>query len=408
VKITYISKYAVLPEFGAPTRQYFLSKYMAASGHEVKLIGSRSIPEKVPPFKGLYRSVKEGNLEMVTLQGPPVKLGFSLKRVWSWLVFEINLFRYYRHLKKFKPDVVIVSSLSILTFIFGVYVKKKLKIPLVLEIRDIYPLTLVEVGNYSPRHPLVKFIGWVEKYGYKHADLILSTLPNCDQHIEKVMGKKVNFKWIPMGIDPDYFGINPSDPAPAFQPEPGVFKIGYAGTIGLANAMDVIFEAAADLEKDYPDIRFIITGDGPMKPDYIKKYGHLKNIEFRDPVSKKGLQPLLTTMNLLIHSYLNQPIYRYGVSPNKWIDYMLSARPVLVALGGQTCIVGDAGCGIFVRPEDKEALKKGILEFYKKSPEELDEMGRKGREYLLSNLTYPYLAGVLSEQLEKVVKQYYQ
>jgi len=172
--------------------------------------------------------------------------------------------------------------------------------------------------------------------------------------------------------------------------------------------MDVIFEAAADLEKDYPDIRFIITGDGPMKPDYIKKYGHLKNIEFRDPVSKKGLQPLLTTMNLLIHSYLNQPIYRYGVSPNKWIDYMLSARPVLVALGGQTCIVGDAGCGIFVRPEDKEALKKGILEFYKKSPEELDEMGRKGREYLLSNLTYPYLAGVLSEQLEKVVKQYYQ
>lgn len=408
MKVAYISKYAVLPEFGAPTRQYFLSKYMSAAGHEVKLIGSRSIPEKVPAFKGLYRSVKQGNLEMVTMQGPQVKLGFSYKRLWSWLVFEWNLFRYFKHLKEFKPDVVLVSSLSILTFIYGVYVKRKLKIPLVLEIRDIYPLTLVEVGSYSPSHPLVKIIGWIEKYGYKNADLILSTLPNASEHIESVLGRKVNFKWIPMGIDPDYFGISTTDPAQEFVPEPGVFKIGYAGTIGLANALEVLFETAIDFEDKYPDIKFILTGDGPLKTEYVQKYGHLKNIEFRDPVTKKGLQPLLTQMNLLIHTYLNQPIYKFGVSPNKWIDYMLSARPILIALAGQTCIVGDAGCGIFVQPENKEALKEGILEFYKKSNEELYEMGKKGREYLFNNLTYPSLATVLSQQLEQVIKQHNQ
>lgn len=404
MKIVYISKYAVLPDFGAPTRQYFLSKYMAAKGHDILLIGSRSIPEKVPEFKGLYRSVKKENLEMVTLQGPPVTLGFSMKRIWSWIVFEWNLFRYFKNIKKFNPDVVLVSSLSILTFIYGVYLKRKLKVPLVLEVRDIYPLTLYEVGGYSKNHPFVKMLGWIERYGYKNADLILSTLPNAVEHIESVVKRKVNFGFIPMGIDTDYFNINVNDPTPEFVGMPGSFRICYAGTIGLSNALDTMFEAATEFESEQPEIKFVLIGDGPLKNMYRDKYGQLKNVEFYDPVPKKDLQNYLSQMDILIHTYFNKPIYKFGVSPNKWIDYMLSSRPVLVALNGKKPIVYEAGCGIFVQPEDKEALKAGILELYRKPANELTEMGKKGRSYLLNNLTYPELTNKLLALLKQVSK----
>jgi len=168
MRIVYISKYTILPQFKAPNRQYFISKYLSQQEEaEVLLIGSKSTLAPVPAFKGLFQSVSEGRLEMVTLNGPVVDPGFNFKRLWSWVVFEINIFRFRKRIKAFKPDVVIVSSLSILTFITGVFLKKWLKIPLVIEIRDIHPLTIVEVGNYSPANPAIRLLKMVENMGIK-------------------------------------------------------------------------------------------------------------------------------------------------------------------------------------------------------------------------------------------------
>jgi len=392
MKLVYVSKYTILPEFGSPTRQYFLSKALAEMpGNEVMLIGSRSTLGDVPDINGLYQKRKEDGLQMVTLNGPKINLGFNMKRLKSWWIFEKNLFRFRSGIRDFNPDYILVSSLSILTFLTGVFLKKWLKRPLIIEIRDIYPLTLLEVGGYSRRHPAVMLLSWVEKYGYSHADMIISTLPNAKEHIASVIRKPFRFKWIPMGVDPEYFSSSATTEVTSINPK-NKFIVGYAGTLGKANALGELFEAAADLEKTNPEIEFVFIGDGPMKPVLQERYGALSNVRFLASVKKNELQPYLQQMDLLVNTWLDKPIYRFGISPNKWMDYMLAAKPILVAYNGYRCILDEAQCGIFVAAESKEAIRNGILQFVQMTPEQRNTMGENGRNYLLQNLTYKKLA----------------
>ena len=380
MKIIYVSKYTILPEFGSPTRQYFLSKALAEmDGNEVMLIGSRSTLGDVPDIHGLYQKRTEDHLQMVTLNGPKINLGFNFNRLKSWWIFEKNLIRFRSSIRGFKPDRILVSSLSILTFLSGVYLKRWLKRPLIIEIRDIYPLTLLEVGSYSKRNPAVMLLSWVEKFGYENADMIISTLPNAKEHIASVIDKPFRFKWIPMGVDTDYFNSASGITVPDINPQKK-FIVGYAGTLGKANALDALFEAALDLEKSNPGIEFIFIGDGPMKSEYVQRYGSLSNVRFLPSVKKNELQPYLKQMDLLVNTWLDKPIYRFGISPNKWMDYMLAAKPILVAYNGYRCIIEEAGCGKFVAAENKDAIRNGILEFAAMSPELRKGDGRKRKE----------------------------
>ncbi len=401
MRILYISKYTILPEHGAATRQYFISKALSEMpGNEVMLIGSRSTLGSVPSFKGPSRSSNEGRLTRVTLNGPSVNAGFNLKRLYSWIVFEKNLWRFRSYIKSFKPDVIIVSSLSILTFVTGVLLKRLLRVPLVVEVRDIYPLTLIEVGGYSPSHPAVRLLSRVEKFGYRNADLILSTLPNLPMHVETIIGSRFQFKWLPMGVDPSYFETKEN--ATVSFKKPGEFWVGYAGTVGVANALNELFEAASILEHSHPQIKFAIIGDGPLREMYRQNFGHLSNLQFFDAVPKKQLQAYLVQMDLLVNTWMDKSIYRFGISPNKWIDYMLSARPLLVAFSGHPCIIDEAGCGVFVKAEDKQSIAKGIIDFYNMPSAQRDAMGAAGKKYLLENLDYKILSNDLYQSLTEL------
>jgi glycosyltransferase involved in cell wall biosynthesis len=194
-----------------------------------------------------------------------------------------------------------------------------------------------------------------------------------------------------MGVDQEYFNSATETNVPDINPHKK-FIVGYAGTLGKANALDELFEAAVDLEKTNPEIEFVFIGDGPMKADYMQRYRSLPNVKFLASVKKNELQPYLKQMDLVVNTWLDKPIYRFGISPNKWMDYMLAAKPILVAFNGYRCIIEEAGCGKFVAAENKDAIRNGILEFAAMSPEQRKEMGENGRKYLLENLTYKQLA----------------
>lgn len=405
MKILYISKYLVLPEYGSPSRQYFISKYLAKlAGNEVLLIGSRSTTANIPHLKRFYISKKNENLTTVILNGPKINLGFNFKRIFSWIVFELNILRFENRIKLFKPDIIIVSSLSILTFLSGVFLKKWLKVPLVVEIRDIYPLTLMDVGDFSSRNPIVKFLKWVEKTGYKNADLIISTLPNAKEHILSVLKKPFKFYWLPMGIDPDFFKSNKDFKSNLLNKKTDDFIIVYAGTIGKANALDVIFESAEVLQDTHPQIRFIFVGNGPLKSFFQEKFKILKNVDFIPAVCKEDLQNFLKQADVLINTWMDKPIYRFGISPNKWIDYMYAAKPMLVAFSGYRCIIEEAECGKFIPAENKEELVKAIIQFSETDSNKLRQMGINGKNYLLKNLTYEYLTADFNKKLLSLKK----
>ena len=385
--IWYISKYAVTPKYGFETRQFIFSKYFAKQGHNVSLISSRSSSLKNrPDFKSLYIKDEIDGVTCYMLNGISIKLGFNLKRIFSWMQFEIQLRRWARKNKK-KPDVIIISSLSLLTILNGIFFKRKYKAKLVFEVRDIWPLTLLEVGNFSKINPFYWFLRMIEKRGYRKADLIVGTMPNLKEHIQKSIKSNFKFTYMPMGFDTENLYFEQKE----WQLPNDKFIVGYAGSIGNANQVEDMLKAAEILENNN-EIIFAILGDGPLKDILQKKYSHLKNVIWFPKVEKKFVNSFLEQCNVLINNWKNKPIYKYGVSPNKWIDYMYAAKPIIVSYSGYPCIINDAECGEFVEAENPKALSDAILRYSKKDKSELDIIGQKGKDYLLNNLNYNKLS----------------
>lgn len=397
-QILYVSKYALTPTNPISTRQFYFSKYFCQMGKSVTLISSQSSGHPIDISKyndhGSYFETDFEGVNHHLIKGCLISLGFNIQRVLSWIVFEIKL---WKHLQKFKsnpPEVLIVSSLSLLSFINGVYFKRKTSCKLVLEVRDIWPLTLIEIGKYSSWNPVVIILGYIEKFGYNNADLIVGTMPRLDLHVNNIIKKPFNFAYVPMGYDPDFYKDIGSELPPEYTDTLplGKFIVTYAGAIGKVNLVEEIVEAAKILNEPNNDIFFLIIGNGPLKNKVEKMANGLRNILFIPKIEKRFVNSFLSHSSLLLHPVNNENIYRYGISPNKWIDYMFSKRPVLVPYGGYPTIINQACCGKFIEPNNPQILADEILNFSRLDKQQLIEMGLNGFNYLISELSYEDLS----------------
>ena len=172
----------------------------------------------------------------------------------------------------------------------------------------------------------------------------------------------------------------------------GMPIIGYAGTHGVANALDTFLDAVKLLQTE--NVAFVLVGGGPEKAALQQRVQseRMENIWFIDPVSKPQIPALLQWFDVAYIGLQRQPLFRFGISPNKLMDYMMAARPVLMAIDAGNDPVGEAGCGLTVNPEDPQAVVQGIRSLLALSEEERKAMGQRGRAYILGNHTYPVLA----------------
>jgi len=316
----------------------------------------------------------------------------SLSRIISWLDFELRLLRLPKENLP-SPDVLVVSSLSLLTILNGFLYRRCYGCKLIFEIRDIWPLTLIEEGGFGKYNPFVLLLGWIERQGYKYSDEIVGTMPNLKEHVKSVLGYKRRVHCIPMGVDEsllsdmddiseEYKDINIPD---------GKFIIAHVGTIGITNALNNYFKCAESLS-DNKEIHFLVVGDGGLKEKYIKEYGRLKNITFAPKVPKNMVQSVLSYCDLLYFSVHVSKVWKYGQSLNKVIDYMLSGKPIVASYTGYPSMINEAECGSFVPAGDINALKKEILRYNAMTAEEREVIGMRGRTWILKNRTYETLA----------------
>ncbi len=394
MNVWYISKYAMVPQDGFATRHYFYSKYFARKGLNVTLISSNSAGMIYRPFKGFVLDRLIDGFRHILINGPKIRLGFNLKRIYTWLEFEYKLRRLPKKLDLDKPDIIIVSSLSLLTVLTGIKFKKKFGAKLIFEIRDIWPMSLVDLGNVPQWLPPVKYLEYVERRGYRNADYIVGTMPLLYKHVEEVIGRDFRFAYLPTGVDLEF--MNNQQPLPEHilkQIPTGKFLAGYAGSIGNLNAVDQIVDAARILhQKNVKNVHILILGDGPLKQKIMQYAQGLDNITFLPKVEKTQVPSFLQRMDVLLHTWPSKRVFKYGVSPNKWVDYMYSAKPVLVALDGPGHIIKDAGCGEILPAERPKILAQKIIEYSQKPKQELEQMGKRGREYLINRLNYDRLS----------------
>ena len=392
--IWYISKYFIPKNIGSVgNRGWYLLKEFNKKGYGTIAITSNSNNlATFPHFPKKVTRESVENIEVIWLRTIKYLKAKSLMRILSWIHFEWNLF-WFSKKELPQPDYIIVSSLSLLTIINGLILKRRFKCKLIFEIRDIWPLTLVEEGNFSSNNPLVLLLGLIEKIGYKYSDLIVGTMPNLADHVKSVSSTDTPIACVPMGFSPSDMD-NLKEPDNKFINKylnPNYFNVVYAGTLGITNSLDTYFKIAKEMES-FKKIKFILIGDGSLKEEYKNKYCDYKNIIFAPKIPKDFVVKTLQCSDILYLSFHNSKIWDFGQSVNKLIDYMLSGRPIICSFNGYMTMINEAQCGVIIDANDHLRAANEIKSLFCLEMHQRDEIGLRGKEWILQNRSYKDLA----------------
>ncbi|MCZ4323461.1 glycosyltransferase family 4 protein [Pseudomonas anguilliseptica] len=392
--IWYVTKYFSPKTANSPGgRGWFLVDEMQRAGYQVLVISSDSNNlVDLPVLQARVTLQEAGGVKIVWLKTMKYSVAKSLRRILSWFHFEWNLF-WLDKSQLPRPDVVIISSLSLLTIINGLLIRFKYKSRLVFEVRDIWPLTIVEEGGFSSGNLFVRGLAWLERLAYRKSDAIVGTMPNLAAHVHNEIGCERPVFCVPMGVSQDHLSDVVDLPVDYVERylSSSKFKVVHAGTIGITNALDVFFAAAQAMRKQ-AGIEFIIVGDGALRQRYQSLYGDLPNLVFAPKVPRNMVQSVLEKGDLLYFSVHDSKVWDYGQSLNKVIDYMLAAKPVVASYNGYPSMINEAGCGKFVPANDVSLLVAAILEMSSHNHAVREQMGLRGREWLLKNRNYSKLA----------------
>lgn len=182
------------------------------------------------------------------------------------------------------------------------------------------------------------------------------------------------------------------------------FVIMYAGAHGLANNLEIVIESARIL-KNYPDIVFVLVGDGKEKLRLIElKNGYgLENILFIDAQPKKRMPEFCLAADVCLAILKKLSSFKL-VYPNKLFDYMASGRPTILAVDGVARKLLEKGQGgIFVKPQSPKMLADAVLKLYK-DRKLVEKYGRNARKYVASYFERKKIAEDLYLALIKVVQ----
>lgn len=387
-----INEYAGSPYHGMEFRHYYLGKELTKLGHHVTVISS----SYSHLFKTLPKEKKEtiDGVEYLWLKTLNYENSHNKKRVIKWFIFMMKIFFLPFMLKK--PDVIIVSPMAPFPILPAWVLSKVYGAKLIYEIKDIWPLSLVELGGFSLNHPFIRVMSWFEKFALNKSDTIVSNLQNYGEHI-KELGIQRDFEWISNGVDLDELRqIEPLSEEILKQIPKDKFIVGYTGTVGVANALDSFLDSMLYISNE--NIVFVLIGDGQEKEKLAQKYIHT-NIVLINSISKKQVQSALELFDICFLGWKNEELYKYGTSANKIFDYMYSGKPILNAFSGGKNILDIANCGLSVEAENPKAIADGIIRFYEMSQEERAKIGQNGKEYVLEHFTYEKLAKKYEELL---------
>ena len=388
-----ICKYASPEKYFFGTRHFYFAEEWVKNGHEVTIFTSNAshLTDKLPQFPGSRMVEEIQGVHTVWLKVLKTAKSSSAARVLSWLHFEWKVLTTSKRPFK-KPDVIIASSLSILSIISGYLLARYYKARFILEIRDIWPLSAMQLGGYSSNHPFMWLLGKLEKFGYRKADLIVGTMPNLIEHVQEV---EPNFKacvCIPQGIKEELLnGVEPLNEqyiAETFTPN--AFKVAYAGTINPNNPIEVLLEAVSKLPEE-EQVEAYILGSGSMLATYKEKYAFCNRIKFIPPIPKKQVKSFLQQTDLCFDS-IDSEIARFGLSRNKWIDYMNAGRPIVCSYSGYQSMINEAMSGSFVPFGNVELLAKEIIMYKNLSIADRLAMGQRAQNYLKENRLFKKLS----------------
>jgi glycosyltransferase involved in cell wall biosynthesis len=382
MRILMVNPYAIPPSQPGGTRHFSLARALQAMGHPTTLVASgfdhTTRTQRLGPGEAMARTVHEG-VPFLWLRTPGYRGSGGAARLWNMLVFARTVERRLPGYLDVRPDLVVGSSPHLFGAQAALRLARRLGVPFVLEIRDVWPQSLVEVMGVSRHHPLVWLMERAERQLYRGADHIVTLLAGLGPRVAERGGDPRGLTWVPNGID---LGLVPPLPEPAGRPP---FTFMYAGSHGITNALDVLLDAVLRLRGRglWPPgrARLVLLGTGPEKPRLearVRAEG-IPGVEFRAPVPKREVFGALAEADAFLVSARPSPLWRHGISFNKLFDFMAVGRPIVFGMDCPGNPIEEAGCGFIVRPGDPEAMAEAMARLLALSPEHRRDLGRRGR-----------------------------
>lgn len=418
MRVWIINHYAIPPSMGGLVRHYYFSKFLRERGHQVRIFTASEIHNTD------INMIRDGALyREETMDGVPYTFlktrdysGNGLSRIINMLEFPLRIQQSVNRFAKVgeRPDVIYTSAPTIFAAASAVIAAKRLKVPCVVEVRDIWPESIVEYKGMSRKNPVILALYALEKWLYKNADRLIFTMEGGPDYIkEKHWENKIPLAKIDNlnnGVDLAEFDENRQkytleDPDLL---DGSTFKVVYTGSIRLVNNLEKIVEVAERMQQMGEEkIKFLLYGDGTEREQLIEECRQkgLCNIRFPGKVEKKYIPFILSKSDLNINHVKQTGIMRFGCSLNKQFDYFASGKPVLSDLTVNYDLIQRYGAGVTLPDQDTESLCREILRFAHMSKDEYQSICRNARR-AAGDYDYRTLTGKLEDILQTAVSDY--
>lgn len=404
MKITYLHQYFSTPQSAAGTRSYEFARRLVANGHQVRVITSPALMPKA------YQSINETttlDIDGISVLIIPVAYSNALsfpRRIAAFIRFALlSMF----HAMRTPADVIYATSTPLTIAIPGIAAKLWRRVPMVFEIRDLWPELPITVGALN--NPVLRWLAYaLEWIAYHAAAHVIALSPGMADGVIKRGIPPERVTVIPNSSDVDKFDLPPGagDPIRAqLGLAPGQPLVIYTGTFGLINHVGWLVDVAAVL-RDTSDTRFLLVGSGAeweKARDQARELGVLdRNLTVWEPVPKEQIPLVLAAAT--VATSLFQPLPpMWNNSANKFFDALAARRPVAINYGGwQADLLNETGAGI-VLPEGDIAAAARQLDDFAHDAARLARASAAARDLAYTRFNRDTLAVQLEEVLTKVV-----
>ena len=327
------------PEGNAPAaRVHEIAKRWVAAGHQVTVVTcAPNVPNGVvyDGYRNRLRQVEEiDGIRVVRVWTYIAPNRGTVRRIANYLSYLVSATWF--GLFESRPDVAIATSPQFFCGWAGVIVSKLRRLPFILEIRDIWPESIVAVGaDLGP--PIIRLLEWLEMRMYAAADRIVTVGDGYrNRLIEKgVPAGKIDI--VTNGVDRELFAPRLSDTG--LRKQYGVerhFVCSYIGTIGMACGLDVVLRAAQKLkERGDQRIHFLLVGDGAVRAELEEQVEiqHLDNVTFTGRQPKEDVPRFLAASDACLVHLRNTDLFK-TVLPSKIFEACAMKRPIVLGVGG--------------------------------------------------------------------------
>lgn len=331
----------------------------------------------------------------------PAYRGNGLGRILNMMAFTWQLARKGGELaeKHGRPAMIIASSPHPYAYLAAERLAHRYGSRCIFEVRDLWPLSLIELAGVSSSHPLVRVTDWLERRAYRNADAVVSLLPCTRAHMVSRGLAAERWHYIPNGVEIRRADIARVESEAVRQARhwrsEGKTVVVYTGALGRPNHVESLVRAMAMQRDAGTDTRAAIVGRGELETELAALISQLQlqdRVVLLPQIPKAAVLTLLEEVDIGFISLRPEPLFRFGVSPNKLFDYMLAGLPVIFAVQAGNDPVAEAGCGFSVNPGQPEEISAALSALAKMSPSVRREMGRRGRDWVEQRHGYASLA----------------